>query len=152
MGRRRRTCFIFTVARTRIRRKFCTRTHEKARPNHQKEAPSVNRCTPEIEKARPNHQKEAPSVNCVHARTKEPVRTVRQTQRRQSLYIHAQNIPSEPSDRHRGVNRCTFTHKISRPNRQIRTTASIMYTHARKNPSEPSDTDNGVNRVHASMR
>ena len=27
----------FTVARTRIRRKFCTRTHENARPNHQKE-------------------------------------------------------------------------------------------------------------------
>ena len=146
MGRRRRTCFIFTVARTRIRRKFCTRTHEKARPNHQKEAPSVNRCTPEIEKARPNHQKEAPSVNCVHARTKEPVRTVRQTQRRQSLYIHAQNIPSEPSDTDNGVNHvhartkepvrtvrygqrrqsCTRKHEIARPNHQIRTKASMV--------------------------
>ena len=27
----------FTVARTRIRRQSCTRTHENARPNHQKE-------------------------------------------------------------------------------------------------------------------
>ena len=56
----------FTVARTRIRRKFCTRTHENARPNHQKET-------------------EASIV--LHLKTKYPVRTVRHTQRRQSFYI-----------------------------------------------------------------
>ena len=93
----------FTVARTRIRRQSCTRTHENARPNHQTDTdasivlslnakrpsePSdrhrcVNRFPSERKKSRPNHQKEAPSVNRVHARTNAPVRTVRQTPRRQ---------------------------------------------------------------------
>ena len=65
LGRRRRTCFIFTVARTRISRQRDTRTHENARPNHQKE-------------------KNASIV----------------------LHLNAK-IPSEPSEIHRGVNRCT---------------------------------------------
>ena len=82
----------------------------------------------------------------LHLNMKYPVRTIRNTQRRQSFYIHAQNIPSEPSDTYTGVNHvhartkepvrtvryghrrqsCTRKHEIARPNHQKETPASIV--------------------------
>ena len=44
----------------------------------------------------------------------------------QILYTHARKSPSEPSERNRGVNRCTSEYEISRPNHQTYTEASIV--------------------------
>ena len=44
----------------------------------------------------------------------------------QILYTHARKSLSEPSERDRGVNRFTFTHRISRPNHQTYSEASIV--------------------------
>ena len=95
----------FTAARTRIRRKFCTRTHEISRPNYQKET-------------------EASIV--VHLKSKYPVRTTKKRPQVSIVYMHARTRLSEPSDTDTGVNSFTHTHEIARPNRQIRTPASII--------------------------
>ena len=81
----------------------------------------------------------------VHLKTKYPVRTIRKKHQASIVYTHARKSPSEPSERHRGVNHlhartkypvrtvryvqrrqsCTRTNEIARPNRQIRTKASM---------------------------
>ena len=116
LGRRRRTCFIFTVARTRIRRKFCTRTHEKARPNHQKEKKasiivhlnakipsepserSTKRqsCTRTHERAGPNRETDTEASMIVHLKSKKPVRTIRKKHQASIVYTHARTRRSEP--------------------------------------------------------
>ena len=64
----------------------------------------------------------------------------------QILYTHARKSPSEPSERDRGVNRCTSEYEISRPNHQTYTEASIVVHLNAKRPSELSDILRGVNR------
>ena len=106
----------FTVARTRIRRKFCTRTHEKARPNHQKEKkasiivhlnakipsePSERNtkrqsCTRTHERAGPNRETDTEASIIVHLKTKYPVRTIRKKHQASMVYTHARKSLSEP--------------------------------------------------------
>ena len=62
-------------------------THARKRPSEPSERDrGVNRFTFENEKSRPNHETYTEASIVLHLKTKNPVRTIRHTQRRQSLY------------------------------------------------------------------
>ena len=143
----------FTVARTRIRRKFCTRTHENARPNHQKETEASIVGSPGFPGEATTYSESLLQLFRIgklnyKENSCEPVLDV----------VALPGNPGEP-------NRCTPEYEIFRPNHQkyteasivvhlktknpVRTIikkhqASIVYTHARKHLSEPSEREKSV--------
>ena len=104
-------------------------THARKRPSELLEIHrGVNRFTSEYEIPRPNHETDTEASIVLHQNMKDPVRTIRKKHQASIVYTHARNSPSEPSDTDTGVNGFTLKNERARPNRQIRTPASIVYT------------------------
>jgi len=84
------------------------------------------RFTSEREISRPNHQKETPASIVLHLNSKYPVRTTKK-RHQASIIVHARtNVPARTIKKRHRRQSCTRKNEIARPNRQIRTLASMV--------------------------